>query len=176
VDTSFNLLTITALTTQTNSNIAAESLFKLMGYLRDGHGCYASGRKFLYDYFNELNLDPREVKMVDGSGLSRDNHVTAYFVTQFLDAVARQPFFWDFASALGISQKMPEYAVIPEVPGGCSLRVKSGIMPGVRNFVGYFTNDDDEMFSFAIMCNNYDCDDATMDRLIKDIIEEIVKL
>jgi len=176
VDTSFNLLTITALTTQTNSNIAAESLFKLMGYLRDGHGCYASGRKFLYDYFNELNLDPREVKMVDGSGLSRDNHVTAYFVTQFLDAVARQPFFWDFASALGISQKMPEYAVIPEIPGGCSLRVKSGIMPGVRNFVGYFTNDDDEMFSFAILCNNYDCDDATLDRLIKDIIEEIVKL
>ena len=176
IDTAFNLFTTTALTTQTNSNIAAESLFKLMGYLRDGHGCYASGRKFLYDYFNELNLDPREVKMVDGSGLSRDNHVTAYFVTQFLDAVARQPFFWDFASALGISQKMPEYAVIPEVPGGCSLRVKSGIMPGVRNFVGYFTNDDDEMFSFAIMCNNYDCDDATMDRLIKDIIEEIVKL
>lgn len=176
VDTSFNLFTITALTTQTNSNIAAESLFKLMGCLRDGHGCYSSGRKFMYDYFRELNLDSREVKMVDGSGLSRDNHVTAYFVTQFLDAVARQPFFWDFASALGISQKMPEYAVIPEIPGGCSLRVKSGIMPDVRNFVGYFTNDDDQMFSFAIMCNNYDCDDATMDRLIKNIIEEIVKL
>lgn len=176
VDTSFNLMTITALTTQTNSNIAAESLFKLMGYLRDGHGCYASGRNFLYDYFKELNLDTREVKMVDGSGLSRDNHVTAYFVTQFLDAVARQPFFWDFASALGISRTMPEYAVIPEVPGGCSIRVKSGIMPGVRNFVGYFTNDNDEMFGFAILCNNYDCDDATMDQLIKGILEEIVKL
>ncbi len=176
VDSSFNLLTITALTLQTNSNIAAESLFKLMGYLRDGHGCYASGKTALYDYFRDLNLDNREVKMVDGSGLSRDNHVTAYFVTQFLDAVARQPYFWDFASALGISQNMPEYAVIPEIPGGCSIRVKSGIMSGVRNFVGYFTNDDDEMFAFTILCNNYDCDDATMDQLIKDILEEIVKL
>lgn len=176
VDTSFNLFTITALTTQTNSNIAAESLFKVLGCLRDGHGCYSSGRKFMYDYFRELNLDTREAKIVDGSGLSRDNHVTAYFVTQFLDAVARQPFFWDFASALGISRNLPEYAVIPEIPGGCSLRVKSGIMPGVRNYVGYFTNDDDQMFSFAIMCNNYDCDDATMDRLIKNVIEEIVKL
>lgn len=176
IDSSFNLLTITALTTQTNSNIAAESLFKLMGFLRDGHGCYASGREFFYEYFNELNLNSREVNMVDGSGLSRENHVTAFFVTQFLDAVARQPFFWDFVRALGISQKMPEYAVIPEIPEGCSLRVKSGIMSGVRNFVGYFTNEDDEMFSFAIMCNNYSCDDATMDGLIKNIIEEIVKL
>lgn len=176
IDTSFNLFTITALTTQTNSTLAAESLFKLLGYIRDGHGCYESGRKSLYDYFKELNLNTKDVKMVDGSGLSRNNYVSAYFVTQFLDAVARQPFFWDFASALGISQKMPEYAVIPDIPGGCSLKVKSGIMPGVRNFVGYFTNDDDEMFSFAIMCNNYDCDDLTMDSLIRNIIEEIVKM
>lgn len=176
IDSSFNLFTITALTTQTTSNIAAESLFKVMGCLRDGHGTYQSGRKFMYDYFRELNLDTRDVIMVDGSGLSRQNHVTAYFVTQFLDAVARQPYFWDFASALGISHNVPEYAVIPDIPEGCSLRVKSGIMPGVRNFVGYFTNDEDETFSFAILCNNYDCDDQTMDRLIKNIIEEIVKL
>lgn len=176
IDSSFNLFTITALTTQTNSNIAAESLFKVLGCLRDGHGTYDSGRKFMYDYFRELHLDSRDVVMVDGSGLSRQNHVTSYFVTQFLDAVARQSFFWDFASALGISHNVPEYAVIPEIPEGCSLRVKSGIMPGVRNFVGYFTNDDDEMFSFAILCNNYDCDDLTMDRLIRNIIEEIVKL
>lgn len=176
IDTSFNLFTITALTTQTNSNIAAESLFKLMGCLRDGHGCYSSGRKFLYDYFHELNLSTSDIRMVDGSGLSRDNRVTAYFVTQFLDAVARQPFFWDFVSALGISQKMPEYAVIPEIPEGCSIKVKSGTMSGVRNFVGYFTNDDDQMFSFAILCNDYDCDDATMDRLIRDVLEEIVRL
>ena len=38
------------------------------------------------------------------------------------------------------------------------------------------TNEGDQMFSFAIMCNNYDCDDATMNRLIKDIIEEIIRL
>lgn len=176
IDSSFNLFTITALTTQTNSNIAAESLFKVLGCLRDGHGTYDSGRKFMYDYFRELHLDTRDVVMVDGSGLSRQNHVTSYFTTQFLDAVARQPFFLDFASALGISHNVPEYAVIPDIPEGCSLRVKSGIMPGVRNFVGYFTNDDDQMFSFAILCNNYDCDDLTMDRLIRNIIEEIVKL
>ena len=176
VDTAFNLFMNAALTTQTNNNLAAESLFKLMGYLRDGHGNYESGRKFMYEYFNELGLDGTEINMVDGSGLSRDNHVTAYFVCQFLDAVARQPFFPDFARAMGISEKIPEYDIIPEVSDDCSLKIKSGVMTGVRNFVGYFTNEDDQMFSFAIMCNNYDCDDATMNRLIKDIIEEIIRL
>jgi len=114
--------------------------------------------------------------MVDGSGLSQDNRVTAYFVCQFLDAVARQPFFLDFAGALGISDRIPEYDIIPRIPDDCSLRIKSGVAPRVRNFVGYFTNADDQIFSFSILCNNYSCDDATMDRLIKDVIEEIIRL
>ena len=176
VDTSFNLFTITALTMQTTSNIAAESLFKLLGCLRDGHGGYDSGRRFMYDYFNELDLSTSGIRVVDGSGLSRQNQVTAYFVAQFLDAVARQPFFWDFVGTLGISRKMPEYSIIPQVPEGCSLKIKTGILPGVRNCVGYFTNEEGESFSFAILCNNYDCDDATMNSLIRDILEEIIRL
>ena len=130
----------------------------------------------MYDYFNELDLNSSGVQVVDGSGISRENHVTAYFVAQFLDVVARQPFFWDFVGTLGISRKMPEYSIIPQVPEGCSLKIKTGIMPGVRNCVGYFTNDDDEMYSFAILCNNYDGDDATMNALIRDILEEIIRL
>ena len=175
-DTAFNLFTTTALTTQTNNNIASESLFKLLGYLRDGHGTFGSGRRFMYDYFQELDLSTSGVNMVDGSGLSRDNRVTAYFVCQFLDAVARQQFFFDYAGALGISNRVPEYDIIPRVPEDCSLRIKSGVAPGVRNFAGYFTNQEDQVFSFSILCNNYSCDDATIDQLIKGIIEEIIRL
>ena len=176
IDSGFNLFMTTALTTQTNNNIAAESLFKLMGYLRDGHGTFSSGRRFMYEYFHELDLNTSQINMVDGSGLSRDNRITAYFVCQFLDAVARQPFFFDFAGALGISNRIPEYDIIPPVPEDCSLRIKSGVASGVRNFVGYFTNEDDQVFSFAILCNNYSCDDSTIDQLIKGIIEEIIRL
>ena len=176
VDTSFTLFVNTALTTQTNNNLAAESLFKLLGYLREGNGSFNAGRDFMYDYFKQLKLDVTDVKMVDGSGLSRENLVTAYFVSQFLDAVAREPYFQDFASAMGISEKLPEYEIIPRVPEDCSLIIKSGVMPKVRNFVGYFINSEDEMFSFSILCNNYSCDDQTMNQLIKGIIEEIIKL
>ena len=176
IDSAFSLFMTTALTTQTNNNTAAESLFKLLGYLRDGHGTFSSGRKFMYEYFQELDLDPSQVNMVDGSGLSRDNRVSAYFVCQFLDAVARQPFFLDFAGALGISDKIPEYDIMPRIPDLCSLRIKSGVAPGVRNFVGYFTNENEQVFSFSILCNNYNCDEATIDQLIKGIIEEIIRL
>lgn len=176
VDSSFSLLTSTALTNQTSSNIAAESLFKLMGYLREGTGNYSSGRNFLYDFFGELELDPAGVRLVDGSGLSPDNRITAWFVCEFLDAVARKPFFWDYVRTLGISDKLPEHAIIPDIPEDCSLRVMSGVSDGVRNYVGYFTNADDELFCFAILCNNYTCPDATIDRLLKDILEEILQL
>lgn len=175
-DTSFSLFMITALTMQTNSTIASESLFKLMGYIRDGHGGYGSGRAFMYDYFKELGLDGSEVNIVDGSGLSRDNHVTPYFVCQFLDAIARQPFFLDFVGTMGISANLPEAAIIPNLPEDCFLKIKCGVMQGVRNFVGYFTNENDEMFCFSILCNNYDCSDETMDSMIKGILDEIVRL
>ena len=78
--------------------------------------------------------------------------------------------------ALGISDKIPEYDIMPRIPDLCSLRIKSGVAPGVRNFVGYFTNENEQVFSFSILCNNYNCDEATIDQLIKGIIEEIIRL
>jgi D-alanyl-D-alanine carboxypeptidase/D-alanyl-D-alanine-endopeptidase (penicillin-binding protein 4) len=176
VDTSFNLLTITALTTQTNSNIAAESLFKLMGYLRDGHGCYASGRKFLYDYFNELNLDPREVKMVDGSGLSPIDRVTTDFLCRYLAALSREPFFENFYNTLAVAGESGTAKNIKISVPGVSVHMKTGTIGGVKAYAGYVDAANGDRLAFAVISNGHSCKGSVAGEKLTSILQKIASI
>ena len=160
----------------TTNNMCAETIYKYLGYYQEGMGNYGNGKRFMDCYFRELGLDPDGVKMVDGSGLSRDNHVTTRFLCQFLSAVARQPYYQDFRSTLGLSSQTGEAKAQPRIPKGCRLEMKGGCMTSVRGYAGYFTNTNGKEYSFAIISNNYDSSDEEMNLVLKGIIEEITKL
>lgn len=166
---------IAKLTNYTTNNMCAESIFKYLGYFHEGAGTYANGQRFMNLYFHELGLDPAGVKMVDGSGLSRDNHVTANFVCQFLAAISQQSYFNDFCATLGISSQTRDTRVIPRIPDNATLVLKSGSMRGIRCYAGYYTNPAGTKYCFSILSNNYDCDANVMNHFLKNIIEEIVK-
>lgn len=166
---------IAKLTNYTTNNMCAESIFKYLGYYHEGAGTYANGQRFMNIYFHELGLDAAGVKMVDGSGLSRDNHVTANFICQFLASVSKQSYYQDFASTLGISSQTGDARVIPQIPNGGSLVLKSGTMTGIRCYAGYYTNPKGTQYCFSILSNNYDCDATVMNHFLKNIIEEIIK-
>ena len=168
---------IAKLTNYTTNNMCAEGIFKYLGYYQDGVGNYTNSRRFMNLYFHELGLDVAGVKMVDGSGLSRDNHVTAKFLCQFLAAVAKEPYYEDYRNTLGISSQTGDSKVMkPKIPAGCKLVLKSGSMTSVKGYAGYFTNKNGNTYCFAIISNNYDCDNDTINVLLKNIIEEIAKL
>ena len=167
---------IARLTNYTSNNLCAETIYKYLGYYQEGMGNYDNGRRFMDLYFRELGLDPDGVKMVDGSGLSRDNHVTSRFLCQFLSAVARQPYFEDFLGSLGLSSQTGETQAMPRVARRCHLAMKGGCMTAVRGYAGYFTNADDKLYSFAVISNNYDSSGEDMNLVLKGIIEEITKL
>lgn len=160
----------------TTNNMCAEAIYKYLGYYQEGMGDYANGNRFMNIYFHELGLTADGVKMVDGSGLSRDNHVTSRFLCQFLSRVAHQPYGADFQASMGLSSQTGERQVLPRVPADCMLVVKGGIMTGVRGYAGYYTDASGHTLSFAIISNNYDCTGEEMDLVIKSIIEEITKL
>lgn len=167
---------IARLANYTSNNMCAEAIYKYLGYYQEGLGNYPNGQRFMDFYFRELGLDPVGVKMVDGSGLSRDNHVTSRFLCRFLAAVGRQPYYEDFRGTLGVSSQTGESMALPRLPKGCSIAMKGGSMTGVRGYAGYFTNAKGRLYSFAIISNNYDCTGDEMNLVLKGIIEEIVKL
>src|SRR3546814_4000252 len=78
--------------------------------------------------------------MVDGSGLSPDNRITAATMAHVLLDARKQSWFPAF------------YNSLPEMNG---MRMKSGSIRGVRSYAGYHTSRSGRQYIFVIIVNNY---------------------
>ncbi len=69
-----------------NNNIASESMFKVAASKKaeNGTGTFDGGLALLIEYCNSLHLKTDDIKIVDASGVSYDNLLTADFVAEFL--------------------------------------------------------------------------------------------
>lgn len=150
-------------TNHASNNLFAETLLRTLGKEMHSSACYDSSYVALEEVMKSLGLDTSKgLKVQDGSGLSRQNHVSPEFFGRFLVAMASSPCFDDFLTSL-------------PVPGGngslqynmkgqpASLRnrikVKSGSMNGVRCYSGYIipsgsATASDDIIVFSIMTNN----------------------
>ncbi|MFO1009951.1 MAG: D-alanyl-D-alanine carboxypeptidase/D-alanyl-D-alanine-endopeptidase [Planctomycetota bacterium] len=70
-----------------SNNACADQLFLALGHEKFGRGTRAGGRAATAAALERLGLDPASLVQVDGSGLSRENRVTARQITALVDAV-----------------------------------------------------------------------------------------
>lgn len=128
-------------TNHASNNLYAETLFRTLGKERHQSACYDSSRVAIVDVLKNLRIDTtRGHHIQDGSGLSRQNYVSADFMCRFLKAMISSPEFDNFLYSLpvpggngSLSYNMKSY------PQGLRsrIRVKSGSMNGVRCYSGY---------------------------------------
>lgn len=164
-------------TNLTSNNTYAESIYKYLGYQRYGVGSYANGAKATAAFFSQLGLTADGVHLADGSGLSRENLCTADFVTRFLASVGKKEIYNDFLQTLGEPGKSGTvHSLKLNMPQGVSMHVKSGTMTKVRCFAGYVTTASGKTYSYAILCNAYDCSDAAAKEKLATLLEEISKI
>lgn len=145
-------------TNLTSNNTYAECILKYLGYKQYGVGSYANGVKAVESFFKENGLNTGGVKLADGSGLSRQNRVTADFVCRFLSKVAAMPIYGDYSKSMAkVGESGTAKNMLPKLPANIVMRVKSGTMDGVKTYAGYITNAKGELLSFAVMANNFTC-------------------
>ena len=150
--------TIAQYTNLTSNNIYAESIFKYLGYKRYGQGSFENGSKALMDYFHEKGLDVAGVRILDGSGLSRGNRVTAEFICRYLTAVSREPFYEDFRQSLAkAGENGTAKNLLPGLPGNIAVYVKTGTLDGIKSYAGYVITAKGETLVFSVISNNHDC-------------------
>ena len=160
-------------TNHISNNLYAETLFRALGKDIEGSSCYESSRKAIKNVFVEMGLGDSiaGIQMQDGSGLSRQNYVSADFICCFLEAMMDSPCFDEFLYGLPIpggdgslNYNMKSY------PLGLRsrIRVKSGSMNGVRCYSGYILPEGftlvkgqeipqeikDKTIIFSVMTNN----------------------
>ncbi len=138
-----------------SDNLYAEVFLKTLALETYGPpGTWAKGVAAAESVLVTWGLDTSQIRMADGSGLSRYNQVTPAFLTQLLLYARQQPWFWDYVVSFPVTgQDGTLRRMTYGFPG--RIRAKSGTMTGVRNLCGYIFTDQGEVLVFSFMTNHY---------------------
>jgi serine-type D-Ala-D-Ala carboxypeptidase/endopeptidase (penicillin-binding protein 4) len=146
-----------SVTNHVSHNLFAEALMKTVGRVALGEGSFDAGSRAIRYFLEcEAGIDTASVNIVDGSGLSPLNRVTARSTIQLLDIMTRNE-HWD-----AYLESLPEAGrVRPRglnrmhgTPAVGNLRAKTGTIRTVSGLSGYVRSEDGEMLAFSIYANN----------------------
>ena len=134
-----------------SNNMAAETVFKIAG----GHYAKTSGSaeaaiKMLMDYCGKLGVNTQNIRIVDSSGVSKNNLVTTDFMTSFLISQYQNDAEYKeiFASAgEGTLKNRMLYF-------GDNLKAKTGTLSDVSAIAGYLKTAKGNLVAFDIIIND----------------------
>ncbi|MBT3923703.1 MAG: D-alanyl-D-alanine carboxypeptidase/D-alanyl-D-alanine-endopeptidase [Nitrospina sp.] len=158
-----------------SNNFVAEQIIKTIGAEKFGPpGTTLKGLKAIEEYLMELGYRPDQYKVLDGSGLSRQNRLSPQMFIDVLRHVKNDlGVYPEFVSALGV---MGVDGNVKNRMRGMKSSGRARVKTGTLNFVsalsGYFQSRDEESFAFSILMNGLKCSNARVKRLQDQIIEE----
>lgn len=141
---------------QESHNLAAEMILKTLGKENFGNGTFYSGSEYLQKFLLKAGVNVQNVKIFDGSGLSRLNLISPRNLVNVLNYVYRSSNKDIFIKSLAkpgepgtLKRRMNRSKAEKNVVG------KTGSMNNVSAICGYVTTSDNETFAFAIMMQNF---------------------
>jgi D-alanyl-D-alanine carboxypeptidase/D-alanyl-D-alanine-endopeptidase (penicillin-binding protein 4) len=157
----------------TNSqNLHAELLLRQLGLRYAGKGTFATSRAAMKDFLQGRGWWHEGLRVVDGSGLARDNRVTAELLTNVLAEMARDKSFNAFRDSLAVageSGTLEKRLRDKELRG--TIHAKTGYINGVRALSGYLINDKRRL-AFSILMNDCVYSRQTQDEILAILAKE----
>ena len=142
-----------------SNNMVAETLFKLAGgKFANETGSTASAVEMLKDYYKKQGISTESVNIVDGSGVSKNNLVTADFMTNVLANAPKSPCFEEFKSHMAapgegtLTDRMLYFKD--------NLKAKTGTLTNVSAISGYLTVKSGKNYAFCIITNDSKSNDG----------------
>lgn len=155
-------------------NLYAEQLLRTMGRELYHDGSPETGIDAIYALLDSALINPECVHLVDGSGLSRHNWVSADAVVDLLEYCLTADFADIFITSLA---RYGEGTLEERSYRGekhFNISSKTGSMSGVRAHSGYIIADGNE-YIFALICNNYSCSGGVVEDAFDNVIAEICR-
>ena len=162
-----------------SNNFVAEQILKTIGAEKYGQpGTTQKGLKAFKEYLITLGYQQNQYKVLDGSGLSRQNRLSPQIIIDVLRHVKNDlGVYPEFVSALGV---MGVDGNVKNRMRGVKSSERARVKTGTLNFVsalsGYFQSRDDETFAFSILMNSLKCSNGRIKKLQDQIIREGLKL
>ena len=158
-----------------SNNFVAEQILKTIGAEKYGPpGTTLKGLKAFEEYLELLGYRQDQYKVLDGSGLSRQNRVSPQMFIDILRNVKNDlGVYPEFVSALGV---MGVDGNVKNRMSGVKSSERARVKTGTLNFVsalsGYFQSRDRETFAFSILMNDLKCSNGRIKKLQDQIIRE----
>lgn len=123
-----------------SDNLFAEALLRTIPVVKGKEGDTSLAADIETKYWASKGLKMDGVKIVDGSGLSRSNRVTAEFIGEVLSHLASDP---DYASFLPLAgQEGTLKSFLKDTPLDSYFALKTGSMNGIQCYAGYKLDDE----------------------------------
>lgn len=158
-----------------SQNLYAETLLKTMGdgEVRD----LPAGRKAALAVLEGWHVDPQDVLLADGSGLSRYNLITAKALATVLGEVAADTALGPlFEASLPIAGRAGTLAArMGGTRAEGNARAKTGSFSNARALAGYLRTADGERVAFAMMANNFGTPPGMVERAMDAMVVRLAE-
>lgn len=131
-----------------SSNFVAETVFKLAGgKYTSKTGSFESGLVMFRDFCKKYNIDTTDVKLVDASGVSKNNLVTTDFMTSFL--LKTQNYVEPNLPTAGEGTLSTRMLYLKGF-----LHAKTGTLNNISAIAGYISTLKNQKYVFSIIIND----------------------
>ena len=161
-----------------SNNLVAEQILKTLGAEQFGPpGTTENGLRLISKYMRSLGFSQDQYRIVDGSGLSRQNRLTSNQIVSVLEHVHDDlSIYPEFISALGVMGLDGNVRKrMNKVEDSQKARVKTGTLKSVSALSGYFQSRDGERFAFSILMNGLKCRNSKALDIQDQIVREGLK-
>ena len=154
-EVSHKLLDELKITNKKSDNLAAEALFKLAGGKYTRHtSSTENGLKAFNDFYSKLGHDTSTISVVDASGVSQNDLITADWMTLALAKLYKSGSFVTYKSTLATPSEIGTLQNrLLNLKG--RLYAKTGTNAGVSAITGYVTDKYGNTFAFSIVIQNF---------------------
>ncbi len=166
---------IIKVTNHESVNLYAELLRKHLGYAIGGEGSFSAGGDVIYRFLDSIGCEPYEARMLDGSGLSPNNNISALMTVRLLVHMYNgkdSSVFISTLPAAGVSGTMKNYFradVFKE-----RIVAKTGSIGSVRSFAGYVTTASGRRLAFTMIANGFTVPWRKVTNGMENIMEEVI--
>ena len=168
--------TVLARTNKDSINLYAESLLKRIGHEATGEpGSWASGDAAVKDYLARIGVaSAQAVHLDDGSGMSRENRVTAEALTAVLAQQFQAETFEDFKAGLSVAgvdgTLKSRFGSRDRLDLRGRVFGKTGYINNVSTMSGYLHGRDGGWYAFSVLVNDARRADIGKAKLLQESI------
>jgi D-alanyl-D-alanine carboxypeptidase/D-alanyl-D-alanine-endopeptidase (penicillin-binding protein 4) len=141
-----------------SDNLSAENTLKTLGAVhRVEPGTAKNGISETKLFLSQFGIDTTMLYMVDGSGVSHYNLLTAEMIVQLLTGMAHRPdlfpLFYESLPIAGVDGTLRSR--MKGTLAESNLRAKTGSISAVSSLSGYVRTQDGEMLAFSILMQHF---------------------